>query len=187
MRVWPRQQRPGLLARETAWKLEQLCFWGISLRVAGRCAGEFITLPKNHPHVHGGHDSGCFALGVPLSLAKTKLAHWDGVGALRFLSEAFSECVAELTADARQTGYWQERAARDSITHAIRRRITPMAPSQANRSSTQTADTEKNRQRGPRLKLQPRPPPSDRISRELDISTRGFLQSHRPLGAASPG
>lgn len=161
MNAWRKPQRAGLRASESAWKLEQLCYWGISLRIQGQCAGELGAVQRSDPHLRNGHDAGCLTLGIPLPLAVAQLAQWDGVGAQRFLLEAFSDSVAELTATA-QHGVWQPSSARDSIAHAIRRRITPLAPHRRDTAAASTIHINTEIQRGPRLKLQPRPPPSHR-------------------------
>lgn len=112
-------------AGELAWQLESLCRWGISLRTNGQCAVEHGNRAITRSHNRHGHDNGCFALGVPVALAKAKLAEWDGVGAKGFLLEAFAEAIAEVAAESAELGHWRSVAAHEAIVYAIRRRITP--------------------------------------------------------------
>lgn len=156
-------------AGELAWQLELLCRWGIWLRTNGHCAGREGDRAVRRIHDRHGHDNGCYALGLPVSLAKAKLAEWDGVDAQGLLLEAFEEAITEIASEASRLGHWQPVAANEAIMYAIRRRITPR----------QTP------QRRPQQLVLPRPPPSDCALGNQELRTRGSPRNRSLQDAAS--
>lgn len=157
-------------AGELAWQLEALCRWAISLRASGHCAGDRGNRAIRRRHDRHGHDSGCFALGLPVAVAKAKLAEWDGVGAQRFLLEAFAEAITEVATETARLGCWKSATAHEAIVYAIHRRITPRQTPR--RSSQQLVPL--------------RTPPSDCALLNVETRTRGSPRSRPPQDAASP-
>lgn len=124
----------GAAARLAA-QVEARCLAGIGYRASGECVGMHgrrgsRTRAADARGVGPSHDVGCRAFGVPIRELVRQIRELDRVGVSPLLIEAVTEAAEEIDAwDAATDGPgWRERAARESLSYAIRKRITP-APS----------------------------------------------------------
>lgn len=140
-----------LSGSELAWRALKLGVFGVDLRTIDHCAGSLrvkdLTISpagvtarpattrseargeasRAETHGRSGHDAGCASLGLPLSLVDRALAQWDESGASGLLIEAMHEAVGDILEDTRRGGGWRQSYARESLSYAIERRITPRA------------------------------------------------------------
>lgn|GEM_PF-4225090 len=131
---------------ELAWRLERLCETGVALRAEGWCVGVPLAAEvavhaaglvrvRRVPgdairfarHLRRGHDRSCAALGVPVETLRRLISTWDGIGGGALVLEAATEAVMEITASLHGRD-WSAHGALETLAHAIRRRLTPVAP-----------------------------------------------------------
>lgn len=147
----PPQQHAVPSGAELAWCAITFGWLGIGLRAIDRCMGgtrvqELVISPagvtvrpavtssevrgaasRAETHGRSGHDAGCASLGIPLTLIDRALGEWDDFGASALLTEAIHEAVDEILENTRRSGVWKPDYARESLSYAIERRITPRA------------------------------------------------------------